>query len=46
MTHLVEHLALPAQSRRRISFNGTVDNVMTAFWASGDEAQVIGDEFS
>ena len=40
MTHLVEHLALPAQSRRRISFNGTVDNVMTVFWASGDEAQV------
>lgn len=39
-THLVEHLALPAQSRRRISFNGSVDNALTTFWASGDESQV------
>ena len=41
MTHLVEHLALPAQSRRRIDFNGTVDNIITTFWASGaeDEAE-------
>lgn len=36
-THLVEHLALPAQSRRRIDFNGTVDNIITSFWASGGE---------
>jgi zinc protease len=38
-THLVEHLALPSQSRRRIEFNGIVDNALTAFWASGDEEQ-------
>lgn len=42
-THLVEHLALPAQSRRRIDFNGTVDNIITTFWASGaeDEARAF-----
>jgi zinc protease len=37
LTHLVEHLALPARSRRRIDFNGSVDNILTTFWASGDE---------
>lgn len=37
LTHLVEHLALPAQSRRRVDFNGVVDNVLASFWASGDE---------
>lgn len=41
LTHLVEHLALPARSRRRIDFNGSVDNILTSFWAAGngDEAQ-------
>ncbi len=38
-THLVEHLALPGRSRRRIEFNGTVDNIITSFWASGAEEE-------
>ena len=38
-THLVEHLALPARSRRRLEFNGTVDNILTSFWASGTEEE-------
>jgi hypothetical protein len=40
MTHLVEHLALPSQSRRRLDFNGHVDNILCSFWASGDDESV------
>ncbi len=34
---------MPARSRRRIDFNGSVDNILTSFWASGsrDEAQAF-----
>ena len=39
LTHLVEHLALPARSRRSLDFNGTVDNILTCFWAAGPEAE-------
>ena len=42
MTHLVEHLALPAQSRHRLSFSAGVDNAVTSFWARGPESEVGG----
>jgi hypothetical protein len=40
VTHLVEHLALPATSRRTLEFQGSVDNILTQFVATGDPAKV------
>lgn len=40
ITHLVEHLALPASSRRPVEFNGTIDNLLTSIWAFGEPAAV------
>ena len=36
LCHLVEHLALPATTATPYDFNGTVDNLYTSFFASGD----------
>jgi predicted Zn-dependent peptidase len=41
VTHLVEHLALPITGRRALDFNGTVDNILTSFFASGDADLVL-----
>ena len=41
ITHLVEHLALPITGRRALDFNGSVDNILTTFWASGDADLVL-----
>ena len=36
LSHLVEHLALPATTATPFDFNGTVDTLFTSFFASGD----------
>lgn len=41
LTHLVEHLALPITGRRALDFNGSVDNILTSFWAAGDSDLVL-----
>jgi zinc protease len=42
VTHLVEHLALPAQTARpELEWNGWVGALESGFWASGDEAAVL-----
>jgi len=41
ITHLVEHLALPVTGRRALDWNGSVDNILTSFWASGDADLVL-----
>jgi len=41
ITHLVEHLALPVTGRRALDWNGSVDNIVTSFWASGDADLVL-----
>ena len=41
VTHLVEHLALPAARLRGLDFNGQVDGTATVFWASGERASVL-----
>ena len=41
VTHLVEHLALPITGRRALSWNGSVDNILTSFWATGDADLVL-----
>jgi Flp pilus assembly protein TadD len=37
ITHLVEHLALPAEHRERVDFNGVVTSATTHFWATGPQ---------
>lgn len=37
ITHLVEHLALPAHARHVLDFNGTVEPYVTSFYATGRE---------
>lgn len=41
ITHLVEHLALPARVPGATQFNGFVDLTTTVFWASGERAAVL-----
>lgn len=41
ITHLVEHLTLPVTGRRALDYNGSVDNVLTSFWASGEPDLVL-----
>ena len=41
VSHLVEHLALPITGRRAVTFNGSVDNLLTTFWAAGDADLVL-----
>jgi len=36
ITHLVEHLILPASIGQPVDFNGTVDELFTSLWARGD----------
>jgi zinc protease len=36
LTHLVEHLVLPARSGVPVDFNGVVDNLLTSMFASGE----------
>ena len=36
LSHLVEHLALPATTATPFDFNGTVDTLFTSLFASGD----------
>jgi len=36
LSHLVEHLALPATTATSFDFNGTVDTLFTSMFASGD----------
>ena len=36
ITHLVEHLALPAGRRQGVEFNGSVSSSTTSFWAAGE----------
>jgi len=36
LSHLVEHLALPATTATSFDFNGTVDTLFTSLFASGD----------
>jgi hypothetical protein len=40
LSHLVEHLALPAVAGQPVDYNGSVDNLFTRFWASGEPEQV------
>jgi predicted Zn-dependent peptidase len=40
VTHLVEHLALPAHARHTLDFNGTVEPFVTSFYATGDVAEL------
>jgi zinc protease len=35
ITHLIEHLALPAHAPRAVEFNGVVDPTTTLFWTGG-----------
>lgn len=42
ITHLVEHLALPARIAGSLQFNGFVDLTTTMFWATGDREPVLG----
>jgi zinc protease len=42
MTHLVEHLALPAQSRREPELAASVDNILVTFFAQGEPDEVGG----
>jgi zinc protease len=42
ITHLVEHLALPARISGSLQFNGFVDLTTTMFWATGDREPVLG----
>jgi predicted Zn-dependent peptidase len=41
ITHLVEHLVLPARIGEPVDFNGVVDNLYTSMWASGAEDDLI-----
>jgi hypothetical protein len=41
ITHLVEHLALPAARIPRVEFNGAVSNSVTSFWASGEPTDAL-----
>jgi hypothetical protein len=41
ITHLVEHLALPAGRLDRVDFNGGVSSSATWFWAAGDRAAAL-----
>ena len=41
ITHLVEHLALPARVPGSVQFNGTVDLTTTTFWATGEREPVL-----
>ncbi|MBM2821546.1 MAG: hypothetical protein HW413_292 [Thermoleophilia bacterium] len=40
ITHLIEHLVMPASSYPDVECNGTVENVCTTVWASGSMANV------
>jgi zinc protease len=40
ITHLVEHLALPARSGHIVDFNGTVETYVASFYCSGEPADV------
>ena len=42
VTHLVEHLSLPGQSRQEPDLAATVDNILTAFYAYGEPDEVGG----
>src|SRR5262245_61463032 len=42
LTHLVEHLALPAASRSAVDFGGEVDGTTTLFWFAGERTEVLG----
>jgi hypothetical protein len=41
ITHLVEHLALPAQRLAGVEFNGQVGATTTLFWATGERDAVL-----
>jgi tetratricopeptide (TPR) repeat protein len=41
LTHIVEHLALPAASASSVEFGGEVDDTTTVFWFSGERAEVL-----
>lgn len=41
ITHLVEHLALPARTVRGVQFDGSVDATIAAFMATGPMEQVL-----
>jgi len=41
ITHLVEHLVLPARVGEPVDFNGVVDNLYTSMWASGAEDDLV-----
>ena len=41
ISHLVEHLALPVTGRRALHWNGSVDNILSSFWATGDADLVL-----
>jgi zinc protease len=41
ITHMVEHLALPAGPVSGIDFNGTVSPIHTWFWAAGERDAVL-----
>lgn len=40
ISHLVEHLALPARTHEHVEFNGMADGTNTIFWAEGEPAAV------
>ncbi len=42
ITHLVEHLAMPAHSRHVFEVNARVEGVRTLFWGHGEEQEVAG----
>lgn len=41
ITHLIEHLALPAEDTPGVEFNGTVDSTATQFWFSGERERCL-----
>ncbi|MBD0329339.1 MAG: hypothetical protein ICV64_04465 [Thermoleophilia bacterium] len=42
VTHLVEHLAMPAHARHPFELNARVDALRTLFWAHGEREEVAG----
>jgi predicted Zn-dependent peptidase len=41
ITHLVEHLILPASIGQPVDFNGSVDELFTSMWARGDAEHLL-----
>jgi zinc protease len=41
ITHLVEHLILPARIGQPVDYNGTVDELFTSLWARGDPDDLV-----